>query len=152
MLLGVHHLAGILILLLFLLLSQSDHKFHRIPNFFVAALFIGELLFLQGTLDRGTVERFVVTLALYFSLAIATQGALGAGDIKLAWVLSLLARSWSDLYRINAMSWLCAAAALPVLILFKRRGGSKMGAWREIRIPFAPFLIAPACLLVFKRW
>ena len=156
MLLGIHHLVGIFIFVLFLSISRSDLKFHRIPNFSVAALFLGELLFLQDALDSGTLQRFVVTLTVYFSFAILTRGALGSGDIKLACALSLMSSTWSQLYLMNSIAWFCAFLALPILMLSKRSGwkmgGWKMGGWREIRIPFAPFLIGPACLLVFKRW
>lgn len=121
-------------------ISIRDIRTKRISNFLnglVATIGICHSIYLSmtgnGDLSHGSVATFVVFLTLLV-LAVATKGAIGGGDIKLATALTFPTGTM-DISQLTQVWFVVGLCCLPVygMVLFR------IISWKTA-IPFAPCL------------
>lgn len=139
----LHILPYFILLLGLALLAWYDHKTKRLPN--KALLIIFGLVLICRTIEwlHQKDASFIVFLlesalgavmggGLLFIAALITNGGIGGGDIKLAFILGLCFGSWPTTF----MLLIAAPAALVAGTIqrIRTKGG-------PIRIAFCPFLL-----------
>lgn len=134
-------------------LSFVDLRSYRLPNrVLVPGTMVGLLLLSGGALLDGRIADVPEALAsaLGYSVALlipalATRGAIGMGDVKLAFLLGLFA---------GYSGWATAVAALVAAFLLAGAVGVLLLALRRItrhdHLPFGPFMVAGAWLAIFR--
>lgn len=128
-------------------LGFIDLKSHRLPNRVLGVgTAVGFLGLAGGALLEGRagglVEALVTGLGYFVALlipAVLTRGAIGMGDVKLAFLLGLFAgyQGWETAV-VALVSAFLAAGAAGVLLLVSRR------ITRRDHLPFGPFMVAGA--------
>jgi Flp pilus assembly protein protease CpaA len=113
-----------------------DLHYRRIPNLFLPPL--GALLFLSEEGNEGleTLTRPLAVVAVYLAIYLLSRKSLGAGDVKLAVILSIATDSWHTLYLIHLIAWASAGLYLSAVLVVG-------GRIRNRSVAFAPFLIVP---------
>lgn len=84
-----------------------------------------------------------ILVAFYLVLALASNGGLGAGDVKLGGLLGLTLGwlSWSSLITATFMGWFVAALFWSILWAVRRRS-------QDRQLPMGPFLVLGALLAI----
>lgn len=131
-------------------LAVSDWKIHRIPNCILVTILIiwaavtGISMFMDATNGRAL---FVSALVggflgglLFFACYLLAPGRLGAGDVKLVFVLGLYLTEKKILGAIFAGMILCCIFTLMQLV---RKKGQRKGG-----VPLAPFLFLGTLLVL----
>lgn len=128
-----------------------DIKVHRLPNkiiypsivialtsVFLQSLIKSEYREIQSILVRATTLTIV-----FFVFFIISRGGMGLGDYKfgLLLVVILIYRPWQNLLSIFIISFITAGIYASIILLAKK--GS-----RKSKIPFGPFLIIGAWLII----
>lgn len=126
-----------------------DVRHHRLPDALTLPALPAALLLL-GPLGAAAVLRglagAVVACAAYAAVHLASPGALGAGDVKLAAPLGavLAAASWEALALAGVLSALAGAAtALVILVVARARGRPRCAA-----LPHGPPMLLAGWLVV----
>ena len=134
-------------------LGFIDLKSHRLPNRVlgfgtaVGFLFLAGGALLEGQAG-GLVEALSTGLGYFVALlipALLTRGAIGMGDVKLAFLLGLFAgyHGWETAV-VALVSAFLAAGAAGVLLLASRR------VTRRDHLPFGPFMVASAWFAIVR--
>lgn len=136
-------------------ISITDIKLYKIPNFCVLVLlcgrclsFIPELINNDGTVLMGLINSLIAGIAcLLFLIVISkiTHGGIGYGDVKLFGALGFLCGVRAVLYTLILSFFLCAIVSA-VLLLSKKKGlkdGLPMGPF--VWIGFAITIILGLC-------
>ena len=133
------------------LLTLTDLDTLLLPNRILwPATWMGGLLLLVGALVAGEWSSFlrggaaaVVYFAVMFVLALIAAGALGFGDVKLAFVIGLFAGflGWGHLAVASIGAFILGGVIAVLLLLFRR-------ASRKDAIPFGPFMTSAALIAV----
>jgi prepilin signal peptidase PulO-like enzyme (type II secretory pathway) len=97
-------------------------KFHLIRNIDLLALLTATSLQSIGNLKYA-----LFSLGVYISVNIVARGNIGAGDIKLSFVIGFLMNSFSQVTNAILIAWII--------------GGLYSLVRRDQAIPFAPFMI-----------
>ena len=128
-------------------LGFVDLRSYRLPNrVLVPGTVVGLLLLAGGALPDGRIGDMpaAVAVGLGYSVALLipallTRGAIGMGDVKLAFLLGLFAgyHGWETAVAALAAAFLLAGA-VGVLLLALRR------ITRHDHLPFGPFMVAGA--------
>lgn len=128
-------------------LSFIDLRSYRLPNrVLVPGTVVGAVLLAGGALLDGRIgdipEALLTGLVYSVTLlvpALVTRGAIGMGDVKLAFLLGLFAgyQGWEATVAALAGAFLLAGA-VGVLLLVLRR------ITRHDHLPFGPFMVAGA--------
>lgn len=113
--------------------SLIDLRFHKIfKNHVIVAL-----LFAAPFVTLGAMVSGVLNYCFYNLLHRASRGALGFGDVRLAFLIGVYAHHFtkelSSLISANLYSWLCAGVVAVALFMWSRRN-------LEERLAFAPFM------------
>ena len=103
-------------------ISYYDVKFHLIRNIDLLALLTATSLQSMGNLKYA-----LFSLGVYISVNIVARGNIGAGDIKLSFVIGFLMNSFSQVANSILIAWII--------------GGLYSLVRRDQAIPFAPFMI-----------
>lgn len=103
-------------------ISYYDVKFHLIRNIDLSALLTATSLQSIGNLKYA-----LFSLGVYISVNIVARGNIGAGDIKLSFVIGFLMNSCSQVTYAILIAWII--------------GGLYSLVRRDQAIPFAPFMI-----------
>lgn len=103
-------------------ISYYDVKFHLIRNIDLLALLTATSL--QGICN---LKYALFSLGVYISVNIVARGNIGAGDIKLSFVIGFLMNSFSQVTNAILIAWII--------------GGLYSLVRRDQAIPFAPFMI-----------
>ena len=103
-------------------ISYYDVKFHLIRNIDLIALLTATSLQSIGNLKYA-----LFNLGVYISVNIVARGNIGAGDIKLSFVIGFLMNSFSQVTNAILIAWII--------------GGLYSLVRRDQAIPFAPFMI-----------
>ncbi len=103
-------------------ISYYDMKFHLIRNIDLLALLTATSLQSIGNLKYA-----LFSLGVYISVNIVASGNIGAGDIKLSFVIGFLMNSFSQATNAILIAWII--------------GGLYSVVRRDQAIPFAPFMI-----------
>lgn len=123
--------------------AWTDWKERRIPNRLLICMLVpaGMSLLMEGTdvFLRAVSGLMIVGMVFYVFYA-SFQGSMGAGDVKLAAVVGF----YLGIGKAACMFALafCLAAAVCAILLFLRRMDIRQ------RIPFAPFLLVSAVILM----
>ena len=133
-------------------LSFVDLRSYRLPNrVLVPGTVVGLLLLSGGALLDGRIGDVPEALASGLGYAVAllipalvTRGAIGMGDVKLAFLLGLFAgySGWETAVAALVGAFLLAGA-VGVLLLVLRR------ITRHDHLPFGPFMVAGAWFAIF---
>jgi leader peptidase (prepilin peptidase) / N-methyltransferase len=136
-----------------ILLTVTDLDTKLLPNrILLPASIVGIVLLLLGSIPEGSVTdvgRGVVAGACYFGvmliLALIARGALGMGDVKLAFYLGLFTGFVGWWYvAITGVGGFLIGGVVSILLLALRRVS------RKDSIPFGPFMVAGAFMaLIF---
>lgn len=134
-------------------LSFVDLRSYRLPNrVLVPGTAVGAVLLAAGALLDGRIGDITEALAagLVYSVtllipALVTRGAIGMGDVKLAFLLGLFAgyHGWEAAVAALAGAFLLAGA-VGVLLLALRR------ITRRDHLPFGPFMVAGAWFAIAR--
>jgi leader peptidase (prepilin peptidase)/N-methyltransferase len=134
-------------------LSFVDLRSYRLPNrVLLPGTVVGLFLLAGGALPDGRIDDLPEALAtgLGYSVALLipallTRGAIGMGDVKLAFLLGLFAgyHGWETAVPAMAGAFLLAGA-VGVLLLALRR------ITRHDYLPFGPFMVAGAWLAIAR--
>lgn len=103
-------------------ISYYDVKFHLIRNIDLLAL-----LTVTSLQSMGNLKYALFSLGVYISVNIVARGNIGAGDIKLSFVIGFLMNSFSQVTNSILIAWII--------------GGLYSLVRRDQAIPFAPFMI-----------
>lgn len=103
-------------------ISYYDVKFHLIRNIDLLAL-----LTVTSLQSMGNLKYALFSLGVYISVNIVARGNIGAGDIKLSFVIGFLMNSFSQVANSILIAWII--------------GGLYSLVRRDQAIPFAPFMI-----------
>lgn len=103
-------------------ISYYDVKFHLIRNIDLLALLTATSL-----QSMGNFKYALFSLGVYISVNIVARGNIGAGDIKLSFVIGFLMNSFSQVTNSILIAWII--------------GGLYSLVRRDQAIPFAPFMI-----------
>ena len=103
-------------------ISYYDVKFHLIRNIDLLVLLTATSLQSIGNLKYA-----LFNLGVYISVNIVARGNIGAGDIKLSFVIGFLMNSFSQVTNAILIAWII--------------GGLYSLVRRDQAIPFAPFMI-----------
>ena len=132
-------------------LSFVDLRSYRLPNrVLVPGVVVGLLLLSGGALLDGRIGDVPEALAsgLGYSVvllipALATRGAIGMGDVKLALLLGLFTgyHGWETAVAALVSAFLLAGAVGVVLLALRR-------ITRHDHLPFGPFMVAGAWLAI----
>ena len=132
-------------------LSFVDLRSYRLPNrVLVPGTVVGLVLLSGGALLDGRIADVPEALAsgLGYSVALlipalATRGAIGMGDVKLAFLLGLFAGygGWATTVAALVSAFLLAGAVGVVLLALRR-------ITRHDHLPFGPFMVAGAWLAI----
>ena len=121
----------------YLFLAIIDGKTHRIPDSYLTAFGIGQLLYrlcaspIQGA-GKELLEGLLVFLLLT-CLSVFTKGSVGMGDAKL---LGLTAVFTGIGYLVRIIFWgMLCAFVYSLFLLIKKKGD------RKTELPFVPFLV-----------
>ena len=134
-----------------ILLTLTDLDTLLIPNRILwPATWVGAVLLLIGALIAGEWSSFVrggaggaIYFAVMFVLALIAAGALGFGDVKLAFVIGLFTGflGWGHLVVASLGAFVLGGVIAVVLLVFRR-------ASRKDAIPFGPFMTSAALIAV----
>ncbi len=132
-------------------LSIIDLKHRILPNRIVLpAAGIGFVLLSLGALTSGNGDGLiraalgaVALFAAYLLLAIVSPSGLGMGDVKLALVVGMFLAylGWTALF-LGTLAAFVIASVVALLLIAARRAN------RHSAIPFGPFMVAGAVLMV----
>jgi len=103
-------------------ISYYDVKFHLIRNIDLLAL-----LTVTSLQSMGNLKYALFSLGVYISVNIVARGNIGAGDIKLSFVIGFLMNSFSQVTNAILIAWII--------------GGLYSLVRGDQAIPFAPFMI-----------
>jgi len=132
-------------------LSFVDLRSYRLPNrVLFPGTVVGLLLLAGGALPDGRIgdmpEALLTGLVYSVTLlipALVTRGAIGMGDVKLAFLLGLFAgyNGWETALAAVVVAFLLAGAVGVVLLALRR-------ITRHDHLPFGPFMVAGAWLAI----
>ncbi len=135
-------------------LGFVDLRSYRLPNrVLVPGTVTGLLLLAGGALADGRIGDMPAALAAglgYFCAllipALLTRGAIGMGDVKLAFLLGLFAgyHGWETAFSALAGAFLAVGSAAAVLLALRR-------ITRHDYLPFGPFMVAGAWFAIALR-
>lgn len=128
---------------LLIVVSLIDYKTQEIPDqLIIFGLITGALFTFMIDIRISAIDGilgFVIGGGLFLLIAIASNGSMGGGDIKLMAVLGLWF-GWKSILIVSLLSFIIGSVVSLILITFKIKG-------RKDYIPFGPF-IALASLIV----
>jgi len=118
-----------------IVISLSDLRYRIIRNRdLVLFLLIGLILNLSHDLYLNSTYLIYVTL-ISLALLILFKGKIGAGDLKLFWVLSFWVQSFTKWLEGLSLSWILGGLFAISYVAFTNRSKRK-----NMSIPFAPFI------------
>lgn len=118
-----------------IVISISDIRNRLILNRHLLLFLFLSLLLNAADLNRNDFYKFIGISIMCLSLHSIFRGRIGAGDLKLFWVLGLWSSTFIEWLQFLAMSWLLGGLfSLGYMSVFFLLGQ------RKFSIPFAPFI------------
>jgi leader peptidase (prepilin peptidase)/N-methyltransferase len=122
--------------LLGIIISISDIKYRIIPNRNLLALLLLSLIVNFSQIRAETFRSVIYASMACAALHLIFRGKIGAGDIKLFWVISFWTTNFIDWLEGLTMSWILGGLFAITYAAFSRWNGKRIPS-----IPFAPFII-----------
>jgi Flp pilus assembly protein protease CpaA len=116
-------------------ISVSDLKYRIIRNRDLLALLLVSAAINYSHLKAETFTSLIYVSTACIALHLIFRGKIGAGDIKLFWVISLWTTSFVQWVEGLTMSWVLGGLFAIAYAAFNRWYGKRI-----VSIPFAPFI------------
>lgn len=136
----------ILYLTLFIVLlnvSIIDLKYFEIPNSYNFFIFLIGLLFILKTGNYSLLLTSIISFILFLIISIVSKGALGGGDIKLAFGLGCFFSLSRYLNFLMYTFGVSGVIGIIILLVSKKK--------KEDKIPFGPFMAIGTLLALFVQ-
>jgi hypothetical protein len=122
-------------------ISRRDIKFRKIFNKELSLFLVFTIATRFSDMDHHSLKRTVwVTLTLAILHAIFSK-QIGAGDLKLFWVISFWANSWITWLQLFSLVWVLGGVFSVSAAIFHRKFSGN--------IPFAPFIFLGFLPVIF---